>query len=76
MNKNVTYSERGLEALLMRLQGKSTAQIGEHLKVSRQRAYQLADRAARRLFNHPEQVSKLIPTKLRPALNSIMARYS
>ncbi len=75
MNYTVTYSQRGLDALIMRLRGVTTTEIGRKYGVSRQRAYQLSDRALKRLFKSPHEIKRLIPAELQPKVQDLLTKH-
>lgn len=57
----IIYSERGLEALILRLEGRTYTEIGQKMEVSRQRACQLVDQACHRILRHPEHSTEIPP---------------
>lgn len=64
--QEIVYSERAVEALIFRLQGRSFSEIGRIMDVSRQRACQLVKQACLRMVRHPEDIEQ-IPEPLRKA---------
>jgi hypothetical protein len=74
MNKHVVYSERPVQAFLLRLEGESLDEIGAIMGVTRQRAYQLAEQACKRFLKHPNHMQGNIPAHLMGAAKFYMNR--